>query len=71
MKVIEIKDLKKNYKNVEALKGVSFDVNEGEVFGLLGVNGAGKTTLIKILSGLIKKSGGEAYIYRYSLEEID
>lgn len=71
MKVIEIKDLKKNYKNVEALKGVSFDVNEGEVFGLLGVNGAGKTTLIKILSGLIKKSGGEAYIYGYSLEEID
>ena len=71
MKVIEIKDLKKNYKNVEAIKGISFSIDEGEVFGLLGVNGAGKTTLIKILSGLTKKTSGEAFVYGYSLDQID
>lgn len=71
MKVIEIKDLKKNYKYVEALKGVTFDIAEGEIFGLLGVNGAGKTTLIKILSGLTKKTSGEAFVYGHSLDEMD
>lgn len=71
MKVIEIKDLKKNYKYVEALKGVTFDIVEGEIFGLLGVNGAGKTTLIKILSGLTKKTSGEAFVYGHSLDEMD
>jgi ABC-2 type transport system ATP-binding protein len=71
MNVIEIKNLKKNYKTIEALKGVSFEIYEGEIFGLLGVNGAGKTTLIKILSGLTKKTSGEAYVMGHSLEEMD
>lgn len=71
MKVIEINNLKKEYKTIQALKGVSFEIEEGEIFGLLGVNGAGKTTLIKILCGLTKKTSGEVKVKGYSLEEMD
>lgn len=52
-------------KKFEALKGVSFTVNQGEVFGLLGPNGAGKTTFIKVLLGIIKKTGGSASMMGY------
>ena len=71
MKIIEIKNLSKDYKNIKALKNMSFDINQGEIFGLLGVNGAGKTTLIKILCGLTKKTSGEAYVKGYSLDDMD
>ncbi len=60
--MIEIKDLRKRYDGFLALKGVSLKVNPGEVFVLLGSNGAGKTTLIKILTGLLKATEGEALI---------
>lgn len=70
MKIIEIKNLKKSYKNIEALKGVSFDIEKGEIFGLLGVNGAGKSTLIKILYGLVKESSGEEIIDNHPLSEM-
>ena len=52
-------------KKFQALKGVSFSVNQGEVFGLLGPNGAGKTTFIKVLLGIIKKTGGSASMMGY------
>ena len=52
-------------KKFQALKGISFSVNQGEVFGLLGPNGAGKTTFIKVLLGIIKKSGGSASMMGY------
>ena len=50
--IIQVEDLYKSYGAVEAVRGVSFAVEEGEVFGLLGPNGAGKTTTVEILEGL-------------------
>ena len=58
MSAIEIRHVKKRYKSLQALKGVSFTVEEGEFFGLLGPNGAGKTTLISILAGLARADEG-------------
>jgi ABC-2 type transport system ATP-binding protein len=55
-------DLTKSYKNVQALRGVSFEVGRGEVFGLLGPNGAGKTTAVEILEGYRDRDGGEASV---------
>src|SRR4051812_48543593 len=68
-RLIEVKDLSKTFrvgffrKQVDAVKGVSFDVRRGEIFGFLGENGAGKTTTIKMLTGLIAPSGGEAFLF--------
>jgi ABC-2 type transport system ATP-binding protein len=59
---IVVSDLTKSYGNVEALRGVSFDVAEGEVFGLLGPNGAGKTTTVEILEGYRRRDGGNATV---------
>jgi ABC-2 type transport system ATP-binding protein len=68
-KLIDVKHLKKTFttglfvrKKVEAVKDVSFDVVRGEIFGFLGPNGAGKTTTIKMLTGLIEPTSGEAYL---------
>jgi ABC-2 type transport system ATP-binding protein len=58
--VIETRNLVKRYRKIEALRGVSLQVEEREIFGLLGQNGAGKTTLIKILLGITKETEGEA-----------
>ncbi|MBT3347116.1 MAG: ABC transporter ATP-binding protein [Thiotrichales bacterium] len=55
---IELLDVKKRYKNTEALQGVSFSVEQGEFFGLLGPNGAGKSTLINIMGGLVNATSG-------------
>jgi ABC-type multidrug transport system ATPase subunit len=52
MEFVNVTDLKKNYGDLEAVKGVSFGIEEGEVFGLLGPNGAGKTSIINMLIGL-------------------
>ncbi len=60
--LLQVDDLKKQYSHLQALKGVSFSVDHGELFGLLGPNGAGKTTLISILSCLLAPSGGRATI---------
>lgn len=59
---IVVTDLCKDYREVRALNRVSLTVGRGELFGLLGVNGAGKTTLIKILSGLVSKTSGDAAV---------
>ncbi len=59
--MLEVKNLEKSYDRVRALKGISFKVKKGEIFGLLGPNGAGKTTAISILTSLIKPDGGEAF----------
>ncbi|MGO9954866.1 MAG: ABC transporter ATP-binding protein [Solirubrobacteraceae bacterium] len=62
MPVIEVRDLRKNYGDTEALRGVSFEVAKGEVFCLLGPNGAGKTTTVEILEGYRTRSAGEARV---------
>ena len=59
---IVVRNLRKSYDGVEALRGVSFEVEEGEVFGLLGPNGAGKTTTVEILEGYRRRDGGEASV---------
>jgi len=70
---IEIRDLRKQYaaqggaEAKQALKGVSFDVPEGEVFGLLGPNGAGKSTLINIMAGLVMKTSGTIRIWGHDI----
>jgi ABC-2 type transport system ATP-binding protein len=59
---IEVRDLRKSYGALEALRGISFEVRRGEVFGLLGPNGAGKTTTVEILEGYRDRDGGEATV---------
>jgi ABC-2 type transport system ATP-binding protein len=56
---ISVRGLRKTYGEYEALRGISFDIREGEVFGLLGPNGAGKTTTVEILEGYRTRDGGE------------
>ncbi len=60
--IIEVKNLVKTYKHTQAVKGVSFEVRRGEVFGLLGPNGAGKTTTLEILEGLKPQTSGEVKV---------
>ena len=62
MKPVEIASVKKYYGDIKAVDGVSFKVNEGEVFALLGPNGAGKTTAIEIMEGLRKRDAGDVKI---------
>ncbi|HET9284333.1 MAG TPA: ABC transporter ATP-binding protein [Candidatus Angelobacter sp.] len=60
--VIQVQSLQKSYGKVEAVKGIDFQVGQGEVFGLLGPNGAGKTSTIEILEGLRPRTSGEATV---------
>lgn len=60
--MIRVVDLKKSYKEKQALRGITFEVREGEFFGFLGPNGAGKTTAIKILTGQLLPTAGEAAV---------
>ncbi len=60
--IIEAVDLQRSFKGREAVAGVSFSVQQGEIFGLLGPNGAGKTTIIRMLTGQIDPSGGQARV---------
>lgn len=68
-KIIEVKNLFKKYKNLEAVNGISFDVYKGEIFGLLGPNGAGKTTTLEIMETLREKTKGEVLIDGYSIDK--
>ena len=65
---VEVSDLHKNFGSLAAVDGVSFDVEEGEVFGFLGPNGAGKTTTINILCTLLRPTSGHAKVAGYDVE---
>jgi len=67
MPVIEVKDLKRTFGDFVAVKDVSFEVEEGEIFGFLGPNGAGKSTTINMLCTLLKTSGGSASVNGYDV----
>lgn len=62
MAALSIRELKKSFGEIKAVDGVSFDVQEGELYGLLGPNGAGKTTTISMMSGLIRPDGGQVRV---------
>lgn len=57
--ILEVKNLKMNYGPIAALKGIDLEIPKGKIVALLGANGAGKTTTLKLVSGLLKPSGGE------------
>jgi ABC-2 type transport system ATP-binding protein len=65
---ISVRDLRKTYGTYEALRGISFEIKEGEVFGLLGPNGAGKTTTIEILEGYRTRDGGDVEVLAFDPE---
>lgn len=67
MNAAELISLRKEYKNITAVKDVSFTIEDGEVFALLGMNGAGKTTILKMLSCLTKPTRGDALVYGKSI----
>jgi ABC-2 type transport system ATP-binding protein len=66
-KAIEVKNLIKDYDNFRALKGISFEVAEGEIFGLIGPNAAGKTTTLRIIATLIQPTNGEVKVFGYDI----
>ncbi len=67
--IISVKNLVKNYGDFQAVKGISFDVYEGEIFGLLGPNGAGKSTTLEIIETLRTKTAGEVMVNGFDLDK--
>lgn len=69
MSAVEVKNLVKHYGKIEAVKGITFNVEQGEIFGLIGPNGAGKTTVLRIISTLLRITSGSVKIMGYDIEE--
>ncbi len=62
MSAISVQDIKRSYGKVEALRGLNFEVDKGEIFGIIGPDGAGKTTLFRILTTLLLADSGTALV---------
>ena len=69
MTTVEVKNLVKNYGETKAVKGISFTIDKGEIFGLIGPNGAGKTTALRVISTLLQINSGEVRIMEYDVEK--
>ena len=69
MQAIRTTSLTKHYQNLTAVDQLDLEIRQGELFSLLGVNGAGKTTTIKMLTGLTRPTGGDAYVGGHSITE--
>ncbi|NJO68659.1 MAG: ABC transporter ATP-binding protein [Bacteroidetes bacterium] len=67
--MIHVSNLRKTFHTVDALKGISFHIPQGECYGLLGPNGAGKTTTISVMSALMKPNAGDVNIAGYDLKK--
>lgn len=67
--IISVRDLVKNYGHFQAVKGISFEVKEGEIFGLLGPNGAGKSTTLEIIETLREKTSGQVTVDGFDLDK--
>lgn len=64
---LKVENLKKTYKSIEAVKGISFEVKNGEIFALIGPNGAGKTTTLRMIATLLKPTDGDAIVNNQSI----
>lgn len=69
MPIIELKNLYRSYGTIKAVDNISFEVNKGEMFGLVGPDGAGKTTTIRILCGLLNPGGGEVFLLNENIQK--
>jgi len=69
MATVEVKNLEKNFGTTKAVKGISFTIDKGEIFGLIGPNGAGKTTALRVMSTLLQINSGEVRIMEYDVEK--
>src|SRR3984885_11566723 len=66
---IDIRDLRKRYGTLEAVRGISFEVQKGEIFGLIGADGAGKTSTFQILAGVMEATSGTANVFGRTARE--
>jgi len=69
MKAVEVRELVKDYGRFRAIDGISFEVNEGEIFGLIGPNGAGKTTALRVVATLLQITSGSVSVFGYQLPQ--
>ncbi len=67
MKTVSVSNFKKNYGDTEAVRGISFTIDKGQIFGLIGPNGSGKTTTLRVLATLLQKSAGDVSVMGFDV----